>query len=66
MKVTIDGITYEGTEDEIRRIVENLPKLGYSQTTKVYPSCPPTNDEWPWDINWPWDTHTQIKETLNN
>ena len=25
MKVTIDGITYEGTEDEIRRIVENPP-----------------------------------------
>ena len=26
MKVTIDGITYEGTEDEIRRIVENPPR----------------------------------------
>ena len=26
MKVTIDGITYEGTEDEIRRIVESPPK----------------------------------------
>lgn len=25
MKVTIEGITYEGTEDEIRRIVENPP-----------------------------------------
>ena len=25
MKVTIDGVTYEGTEDEIRRIVENPP-----------------------------------------
>lgn len=25
MKATIDGITYEGTEDEIRRIVENPP-----------------------------------------
>ena len=25
MKVTIDGITYEGTEEEIRRIVENPP-----------------------------------------
>ena len=25
MKVTINGITYEGTEDEIRRIVENPP-----------------------------------------
>jgi hypothetical protein len=27
MKVTIDGVTYEGTEDEIRRIVENPPSL---------------------------------------
>ena len=26
MKVTIDGITYEGTEEEIRRIVENPPQ----------------------------------------
>ena len=25
MKVTVDGITYEGTEEEIRRIVENPP-----------------------------------------
>ena len=25
MKVTINGVTYEGTEDEIRRIVENPP-----------------------------------------
>lgn len=26
MKVTISRITYEGTEDEIRRVVENSPK----------------------------------------
>ena len=26
MRVTIDGITYEGTECEIRRIVENPPQ----------------------------------------
>lgn len=25
MKATIDGVPYEGTEDEIRRIVENPP-----------------------------------------
>lgn len=25
MKVTINGVTYEGSEDEIRRIVENPP-----------------------------------------
>ena len=51
MKVTIDGITYEGTEDEIRRIVENPPKLGYPQTTKVYPNWPPTNDGWPKELD---------------
>lgn len=26
MKVTVNGIVYEGTEDEIRRIVENPPR----------------------------------------
>lgn len=25
MKATVDGVTYEGTEDEIRRIVESPP-----------------------------------------
>lgn len=25
MKATIDGVTYEGAEDEIRRIIENPP-----------------------------------------
>lgn len=25
MKATVNGITYEGTEEEIRRIVENPP-----------------------------------------
>ena len=25
MKATVNGVTYEGTEDEIRRIVENPP-----------------------------------------
>ena len=55
MKVTIDGITYEGTEDEIRRIVENPPTLGYPQTTKVYPSWPPQRIGWPTNEGWPWD-----------
>ena len=26
MRVSLDGLVYEGTEDEIRRIVENPPK----------------------------------------
>lgn len=25
MKATVDGVTYEGTEDEMRRVVENPP-----------------------------------------
>ena len=32
MKVTINGVTYEGTEDEIRRIVENPPHLKLEAT----------------------------------
>lgn len=35
MTVTINGITYEGTEDEIRRIVENPPRM-----PPVQISCP--------------------------
>ena len=40
MKVTLEGITYEGTEDEIRRIVENPPNRGYTQTPIPYPGWP--------------------------
>lgn len=40
MKVTIDGITYEGTPAEIRDIVENPPRL-----TKQSNDCP-DNDRW--------------------
>jgi hypothetical protein len=39
MKATIDGITYEGTEDEIRRIVENPP-----HRPPVEVSCGPNGD----------------------
>lgn len=40
MKVTIDGITYEGTPSEIRDIVENPPKLNDQRI-----DCP-SNDRW--------------------
>lgn len=33
MKATVNGITYEGTEDEIRRIVENPPARPPVRTT---------------------------------
>jgi hypothetical protein len=37
MKATINGITYEGSEEEIRRIVENPPNNGYPQINRPYP-----------------------------
>lgn len=46
MKVTIDGITYEGTEEEIRRIVENPPHKPYVQINwgdGNYQQIPPIN-----------------------
>lgn len=64
MKATINGVTYEGTEDEIRRIVENPPNSGYHQINKPYPYWPdetPTYPTWPPEIpnyptntDWPW------------
>lgn len=52
MKVTINGVTYEGTEDEIRRIVENPPNYGGDRINYPYPINPgpyvtPTYPEWP-------------------
>ena len=64
MKVTIDGIVYEGTPQEIRDIVENPPiSNGGSQHTDcpdndrfnypTYPTYPyPTYPTKPWDITW--------------
>ena len=54
MKATIDGITYEGTEEEIRRIVENPPHrppvqinwwtVDYPRPTTPPPSPPPPTE----------------------
>ena len=50
MKVTIEGITYEGTEDEIRRIVENPPTrrpsvvIRYNQEL-IIPNYPQKNGD---------------------
>ena len=41
MKVTIDGITYEGTVDEIREIVRNPP----TRSTETPPLNFPKDDE---------------------
>ncbi len=66
MKVTINGVTYEGTEDEIRRIVENPPNYGGDRINYPYPInpgpyVPPTYPEWPPscptcpdNAGWPW------------
>lgn len=40
MKVTIDGITYEGTEEEIRRIVEDPPHRPFVQVNCPDGGCP--------------------------
>lgn len=64
MKATINGVTYEGTEEEIRRIVENPPDNGYPRINRpypywpdempTYPSWPPTNPCYPTNTDWPW------------
>ena len=45
MKVAIDGVVYEGTEDEIRRIVENPPRRSSVQISNWPPADFPKN----WD-----------------
>lgn len=68
MKVTLEGITYEGTEDEIRRIVENPPNRGYPQTTIPDPGWPrqrpvpesPKPYEVPWDFPRNWDGSPRV------
>lgn len=73
MKVTLEGITYEGTEDEIRRIVENPPNRGYPQTTITYPCWPrqqpvpepPKPYEVYWDFPRNWDGSPRVTCTLH-
>lgn len=61
MKVTIDGVTYEGTEEEIRSIVENPPTRPRPQVG----DCPDNDRNWdddedaykvPHQRNYPWPT----------
>lgn len=58
MKVTIDDITYEGTVDEIRQIIENPPR-NHNSTKYDFPIPVPvylTNDGL-WNTQFPrnWD-----------
>lgn len=65
MKVTIDGITYEGTASEIRDIVENPPKANGQHI-----DCP-DNDRWNYPRKEPyWSnpimTWWEVPETQRN
>lgn len=50
MKATINGVTYEGTVDEIRDIVENPP---CGQVAVQIRRTPQPSGLWP-DIDWAW------------
>ena len=65
MKVTINGITYEGTEEQIRRIVENPPRRGGirinepvefpDNSERNYPEWPGRTYPWPDSVQrYPW------------
>ena len=57
MTVTIDGITYEGTPDEIRIIVENPPVI--NRRPKEWGDKNTDDGEYPWTPvipNDPWKT----------
>ena len=50
MKATIDGITYEGSEDEIRRMVENPPnRPPVTINWQTPPAVPPVERPINWD-----------------
>ena len=62
MKVTIDGITYEGTPSEIRDIIENPPRQRQQASDRTdcpdndrwnYPHRPPRNTNCDWE-DWYW------------
>lgn len=52
MKATVDGVTYEGTEDEIRRIVEDPPARPGPGCIQYHVPVPPG---WPDDFPRNWD-----------
>lgn len=56
MKVTIDGITYEGTVEEIREIVRNPPVRSYGpKITYGHDITNTTPIEWSKDFPRNWD-----------
>ena len=58
MKATVNGVTYEGTEDEIRRIVEDPPaRPGGVIRIRRAPSQGPL---WPNDFQRNWDGSPKV------
>lgn len=49
MKATVDGVVYEGSEDEIRRIVENPPNRPAPHLTHAEAGWPPGDYPKNWD-----------------
>lgn len=66
MKVTIDGITYEGSIDEIREIVRNPPTRSSNDWEK--PVEFPNDDFWPKhdrvDQDWWWTRPMKIQDPI--
>ena len=67
MKVTIDGITYEGTVEEIREIVRNPPVRSYGPTINYGPKITYGPDitnttpiEWSEDFPRNWDGSPRV------
>ena len=61
MKVTIDGITYEGTVEEIREIVRNPPVRSYGPTINYGPNIQYTTPiDWPEDFPRNWDGSPRV------
>ena len=61
MKVTIDGITYEGTVEEIREIVRNPPVRSYEPTINYRQNIPYTTlIDWPEDFPRNWDGSPKV------
>ena len=68
MKVTIDGITYEGTVDEIREIVSNPPTRSINRTNTQHVDFQKSDwddmhrrlQDWPNDFQKNWDGSPKV------
>jgi len=60
MKATIDGVTYEGTVDEIRDIVENPPARPERPEVNIRIQQVPPGPLWPSDFPRNWDGSPKV------